>query len=101
MKCKDCPARAEGKQICKIGVAPYKLLIGEQGCTYNSATIRKHLNTDNFIPAYRIVGYTQVKEAGDDEVYCMWYRCKKCGSDFIHSSFVYCPMCGRKIAWPK
>ncbi len=39
-----------------------------------------------------------LKEAGMDEVYCMWYYCPKCGSDMIKRSFEYCPNCGVKLS---
>lgn len=36
---------------------------------------------------------------GREEVYCDWWKCKKCGSPDIHSDCNYCPNCGEKIEW--
>jgi rRNA maturation endonuclease Nob1 len=34
---------------------------------------------------------------GQDEWWCYWYKCKKCGENKITNSFKYCPMCGSKL----
>ena len=46
-----------------------------------------------------IVEETKVKEYGEDEAYCMWYRCSNCKDTMITVESNFCPNCGRKIAW--
>lgn len=36
-------------------------------------------------------------QVGYDELYDLWYKCKKCGESNIVDWFNYCPMCGVKI----
>jgi rRNA maturation protein Nop10 len=32
-----------------------------------------------------------------DEIYCMFYKCPKCGSELVIRDFDYCPGCGNKL----
>lgn len=40
---------------------------------------------------------TSIKLEGEDEIYCDWYKCLKCGDSMITNGSKYCPNCGRKI----
>jgi uncharacterized OB-fold protein len=42
---------------------------------------------------------TEVTDKGNDEAYCRWWECKKCGNETFEGS-IFCPMCGRKIIPP-
>jgi len=34
-----------------------------------------------------------------DEIYCTFYKCKKCDSTDLQENFNYCPECGSELEW--
>jgi len=40
---------------------------------------------------------TKIMSAGEDEIYCEWFRCLNCSDEMITNESNYCPNCGLKI----
>jgi len=48
----------------------------------------------------KIVKMNKIAHAiGEDELYCEFFQCPKCGNEMVMQGAKFCSKCGRKINW--